>query len=71
MLRQLQALALIVGFDVRTVELFRTRDEALINEARHKLSVFEYERRIVTAHFQRRTRTAAVAFRRVAEAAYA
>lgn len=51
MLRQLQALSLVVRAGL-SVEALRPLGHALIDEARHDLPVFEDERHLARAHLQ-------------------
>src|SRR6516225_12352768 len=52
MFRQRQPLALIGRADLAAVELVRSRDQALVDEAAEDLAVLDQERDLVGAHFE-------------------
>ena len=52
MLRQLQALRLVVRFQIRAVERLGARQHALIDQPADHLPVLEDERHLVAAHLQ-------------------
>jgi hypothetical protein len=52
MLGQLQALALVVGLEVRAIELIGQGGHAFIDQPAHDLPVFQHEGRLVAAHLQ-------------------
>jgi hypothetical protein len=54
MLRQLQALRLVVRAEVGAVERLRPRQHVLVDQPADDLPVLQDERHLVTAHFQHR-----------------
>src|SRR5882672_2901071 len=67
MLRQLEALRLIIGTDALAVERLRSRQHLLVDQAADGLPVLENERNLARAHLQNGAR-AATAGARIAEA---
>src|SRR6266480_2564098 len=58
MLRELQALRLVVRADALAVERMRARQHLLVDEAPHDLPVLEDERHFARAHLEHRARAA-------------
>src|SRR4051794_7234064 len=54
MLRQLQALRLVIGADAGAIQRVGLRDHLLVDETPDELSVFEDERHLARTHFEHR-----------------
>src|ERR1700730_4706432 len=63
MLRQLQALGLVVRPDALAIKLVRLRQHLLINEPADDLTVLEDERHFARAHFENGARATAASAR--------